>query len=154
MSKFDDLKFVRVQDFRLIPRQLLENIKGGEINIDRLLQFGDGVAKDPLALLYVLVDEANMVKGFLWAEIRVFEEKVYIVALSIDKEYQDMNGAVLKRTLDFIRSLLKDSQLKKTVNFATTRPNAFLKAGFKKTKLINMEIDLWAAKAEAQTSNG
>ena len=139
--KFDDLKFIRIQDFNLIPRYLMEQVRGGDAKIDRILQFGSGIAKDPLTLLYVLADQQNKIKGFVWGEIDVFEELIHVNTLSLDKEYQDSNGTAILKTVEFLRGLTEGSKLKKKITFSTNRPKAFERVGFKRMALVNMEIE-------------
>lgn len=135
--EFKDLNFIRIQDFRLIPRYLMEQVKGSDAEIDRILQYN--FAKDPLTLLYALADDQNKIKGFLWADIDVLEGVVHVNALSVDKDYQDGKPAL--EAVRFLQNLIKDSKLKKKITFATTRPKAFERMGFKRTKLVNMEIE-------------
>jgi len=141
MNRFDELRFIRIQDFNLIPRYMMEQVKGGDTKVNRVLQFGTQIAKDPLTLLYVLADTQNKIKGFLWAEIDVFDEVIHVNTLSLDKEYQDRNGTALLKTVDFLKSLLDGSKLQKKITFSTTRPKAFERLGFKRTALVNMEIE-------------
>lgn len=141
MNRFDELRFIRIQDFNLIPRYLMEQVKGGDTKVNRVLQFGTQIAKDPLTLLYVLADTQNKIKGFLWAEIDVFDEVIHVNTLSLDKEYQDRNGTALLKTVDFLKSLLEGSKLQKKITFSTNRPKAFERLGFKRTALVNMEIE-------------
>jgi len=111
--KFDDLKFIRIQDFNLIPRYLMEQSGSGAAKIDRILQFGSGIAKDPLTLLYVLADPQNKIKGFVWAEINLFEKRLEINTISVDPDYQD--GKEVSKIKYFLAGLLADSKLKKEV---------------------------------------
>ena len=143
----DDLQWIRIYDFRLIPQELHAQITTTDINMDRVFQFGDGIARDPLTLLYVLADSKNIIKGFLWAEINIFTERVHINALSLAKEYQAGPAdcgefSIFKKAVELIQGLLEGSQLKPEISFATAKPKAFEAFGAKQTKLINMILGL------------
>ena len=141
MAKFDELKFIRIYDFNLVPRYLMEQVKGGEVNIDHVIAFGSNLAKDPLTLLYALADGQNRIKGFLWAAVDVFEECIHVNALSVDREYQDKPGVALLKSAEFLKQQMEGSKLKRKITFATNRPRAFERVGFKRTELVNMEIE-------------
>ena len=150
MKKVEDLKFVRTQDFNLIPRYLLNQFKDFEIDADDLYFWGNVAANNPTTLLYVLVDDKHKIKGFLWAVIDVLERVVFVKAYSIDKDYQsgDSIQAAVKVLEEEIETINKrtEAKMRPKIKFLTTRPNAFLKSGeksgLKVTKQAIMEINL------------
>ncbi len=145
---FSDLKFVRINSpgtspeiidmvFRRIPRELFEQVKDVEFNIDLLYKSPSGFLNKANTMFYVLTDNEDKIKGVLWAYINILTEKIQVNILSIDKEYQFSDA--LEKTLEFVRSWQgKDENLK--IQIITTRPHAYEKAGLVKSKQILMEI--------------
>lgn len=152
MPDIDELKFVRTFGFTYpyghIPRELFEQIKEMDAaRIDRIYKLGALIGGNPLTLLYVLVDEVNEIKGVLWAEINPIDAIIFIRLLSVDREYQKLNGGLrksrselLNKVKDFLFSLETGPELKKEIHFLTMRPGAFEKVGVKRSKRIRMEI--------------
>lgn len=140
MADCTDLRIIRIYDFHLIPKHLIEQVGGSEVNIENVMQFGDKVASSPLTLLYAFADPDNKVVGYIWANVDVFDEVVHVNALSIDKEYQDAKGTAIRMALDFLKGVVETTKLKQKLTFSTTRPKAFEKYGFAITPLINMEM--------------
>lgn len=136
-----DLKFVRTFDFALIPRTLFEQIKEMDAAmIDRVYRFGPLIGASPLTLLYVLVDEVNKIKGILWAEVDLIDAIIFIRLLSVNKEYQSLNGQLLNKAKEFLFNLPTGPELKKEIHFLTNRPDAYKKIGAKRSDRIRMEI--------------
>ena len=145
--KFEDLKFVRLtrpEQFSLVPRYLFEQVKGGDFNIDRLLQFGPMLLASPLTYFYILAEKEQLEKGYapakglLWAEVNPFNENVHAHLFSIDKEYQHdgaMSGAIKK-----LKEIREKENLTGKLTSETNRPKAVEKAGWQKSKIIYMEI--------------
>ena len=141
-SELDDLEFVRTFDFRHIPRELFEQIEEMDpAMIDRLYTFGGQFSASPLTLLYVLVDVDYKIKGVLWANIDIIEGMFFIRLLSLNKEYQSLDGQFLSKIKDFLFNLETGPALKKKIQFLTSKPKAYEKAGCQRSKQILMEID-------------
>lgn len=145
IKTFSDLRFVRIAGspeiidmvFRKIPRELFEQIKDVEFNIDLLYQFPSKFISGANTRFYVLVDEDDKIKGILWAFINILTETIQVHILSIGKEYQFSDA--LKVTLEFVKSWMgKNEELK--IQCITTRPHAYQKNGWKKSRQVLMEI--------------
>lgn len=140
MAKFSDLKFVRTYDFRHIPRYLCDQTKElDKETVDRLYRFGGTMFRSPVTLLYVLLDEVHVIKGVLWAEVSIIDAAIYVYLLSVDKEYQS-NGQLIREAADFLLNLETGPEIKKEIRFQTIHPDAYEKAGVKRSKRILMEI--------------
>lgn len=148
MLDFNDLKFVSINNpgtspeiidmvFRRIPKELFEQVKDIEFNIDLLYKVPSRFISNANTKFYVLTDDEDKIKGVLWAYINILTEKIQVNILSIDKEYQF--SSALEKTLEFIRSWQgEDENL--TIQIMTTRPHAYEKVGFKESELIIMEV--------------
>jgi hypothetical protein len=134
----EDLKLIRVFDFRLIPRYLFEQVKpddAGEIE-ELYGDWGLVMARSPLSLLYAMADEDHKVRGVLWAVVDPITKTVTVQILSLDKAYQDRKAVGHAREfLEKIRDRLKLNQIR----FCTTRPKAFERFGCRKSDHILME---------------
>ena len=146
--EFEDLKFVSINNpgtspeildmvFRRIPKELFEQVKGIEFNIELLYQFPSRFINNLNTKFYVLTDDEDKIKGILWAYVNVLTEKIQVQILSIDKEYQF--DTAIEKTLEFIKSWQgNDDNLK--IETITTEPHTYEKAGWKSSKQIIMEI--------------
>ncbi len=106
MLRLKDLKFNRCFDFNDIPRDLFEQLKDRSSDeIDRIYKYGFIFATSPFTLLYTLVDKDNNVQGVLWASINIVEAVLFVVTLSVYKEYQSFDGNTLMKVMDFLRNL-------------------------------------------------
>ncbi|KKL55007.1 hypothetical protein LCGC14_2259740 [marine sediment metagenome] len=143
---FSDLRFVRITGnsdivdmmFRQIPHELFEQIKDIEFNIDLLYQIPAKFISGANNLFYVLVDDEDKIKGVLWCYLNILTEDIQIQILSIDKEYQF--GNALNETEKFIRSLMGENENLK-IQIITTRPHAYQRNGWTKSKQVLMEIN-------------
>ncbi|KKN06087.1 hypothetical protein LCGC14_1080790 [marine sediment metagenome] len=153
--KFKDLKFVRFKSnsiddpdgsmarllFESIPPYLFAQIKDADYKVDKLYEFGPILLMSPLTFLYVLINkETNIIKGVLWCENNPITEKLNTLAFSIDKEYQSHNGDALNWVKVFLKKIQKENNLTGTLDVATSRPKAYEKAGWKRSKRILLEI--------------
>ena len=145
-KKFDDLKFVRINNpgtdsgiidmvFRSIPRELFEQVKDIEINLDLLYQSPAMFISDLNTRFYVLVDSEEKIKGFLWAYMNVLLDAIQIQMFSLDKEYQFIDA--LKETLKFIESWMGEKKVK--IQCLTSKPHPYQKLGGKISKLVLVE---------------
>ncbi len=159
MPDLDDLNFVRLvtpDAFRVIPAELFESIK--EIDpatLERIYKYSVEIMTVPLlssdgavagrlpncsVWIAVLVDIAHAIKGFLWIELDVVEQRTFVQAAAIAKEYQSQNGAFIKKTVDYIKSLPVPEEMTRKIELATTRPRAFEKLGWVQSKRVLMEL--------------
>ena len=145
MSDFDKLKFVRITGtpeitdmvFRRIPRELFEQVKDVEFNIDLLYKAPSRFIGNVNTRFYVLTDEVDVIKGVLWAYINILTEKIQVNIFSVEKEYQF--GNALEKTLEFVRSWQgKDEKLK--IEIITKEPQTYKKLGWKSSEQIILEI--------------
>jgi hypothetical protein len=145
-KKFSDLRFFRLNSpgtdrgiidmtFRQIPKELFEQTKDVEFNVDLLYQAPSKFIGSINTMFYVLIDDKEKIKGVLWGFINLLTEAVDVHLLSIDKEYQF--GDALDETLDFIKTWSDDL----TIKCITSRPKAYEEKGWKRTKRIVLEIN-------------
>jgi hypothetical protein len=144
--KINDLKWVRIFDPIHIPRQYVEQIKDRKFDVDKFYAFQkqvctqeiDGrIVLNPLNLLYVLVDEKNVTKGFCWMFVDELCDSLIINSFSMDKEYWGA-GKVVKLLQDKALEIKEGAQLK-SIFWITRCPKHSEKYGFKKSKHVLME---------------
>ncbi len=145
MPDFDKLKFVRITGtpeiidmvFRRIPKELFEQVKDVEFNIDLLYKAPSRFIGGANTRFYVLIDEADVIKGVLWAYVNILTEKIQVNIFSVEKEHQFSHA--LEKTLEFIRSWQgKDETLK--IEIITTEPSTYEKLGWKSSEQVILEI--------------
>jgi len=157
LPDINDLKFVRLitaEAFRAIPRYLFEMVKEIDSDtIDRIYKYGSGIMTIPVVnkqgqlvgsmpspgvWVAVMHDVVNVIKGFVWMELDVIEQRVFVQACAVDREYQ--SGDVINRVVDYIKSIPMPDEMKKNIQFATTRPKAFEKMGWTRSNKVLMEL--------------
>lgn len=149
MPNFEGLKFVSLNNpgtspemidmlFRRIPRELFEQVKDVEFNIDLLYQAPSRFISNVNTRFYVLTDNEDKIKGILWAYLNILTEKIQINIFSIEKEYQFDNA--LEKTLEFIRSWQSEKENLK-IEIITTEPQTYEKLGWKSSGQIILEIE-------------
>ncbi len=148
---FSDLKFVRITGepdivdmlFRQIPRELFEQVKDIEFDIDLLYQYPSKFIGGINMMFYVLVDDDDKIKGVLWFSVNILMQTVQVQILSIDKEYQRESmvddSDALKETVKYIRKWMNGNSDYKIIGI-TTRPYACQKNGWRLSKHVLLEI--------------
>ena len=154
MPGFDDLTFeplLMPNGLKIVPRYLFEQIKNRKWDVDRLYEYGPLFITNPLNRFWVLTDIDHKVKGVLWITIDPITEFIAVNILSIDKEYQRLNGSlrsrpsdVIRRTVEFLHKVqdelkAKKVNIKRKILWSTTRPRACERAGAKRYRVV-MEI--------------
>ena len=145
---FEDLTFVRINNpstsleiidmvFRRIPRELFEQVKDVEFNIELLYRTPSSFINNVNTRFYVLIDDKDKIKGILWAYINILTEKIQINILSIDKEYQF--GDAIEKTLEFVRDWQGENENLK-IQIITTEPHLYENAGWKSSEQVILEI--------------
>ena len=145
----DELKWIRAFSPDVIPKYLVEQIRRRDFSVDDfykyqnlncLMQGSEGTILNPFNHLYVLANDKNFVKGFLWFVISPLSKEIIINTFSVDKEYWG-GGAAVKKLSDHIKEILKKLQLKK-VFWINTYPKHSERYGFHRSRNILMEYNL------------
>jgi len=156
----DNLKFVRIIDqgaFNCIPRYLFEQIKDLDSDaIGRLYQYASSIltivgldeggqiirVPNPLVHIAVLIDDKHKIKGFFWFQFDPIEQLTFIQEYSVDRSYQSANGDLLNQAKTYVMGLPIPDEYKRVIRWATTKPDAFEKHGFRRAKKVLMEIEI------------
>lgn len=142
----EDLRWVRIFTPDHIPKYLVEQIKHRDFTIEKFYKYHEkscikmtpeGPTLNPLSHLYVLVDDDNITKGFLWFTVDPLNNNLNINSYSIDKEYWGRGKAVSKLA-EFIKDIRRKGKLNK-VFWITNYPKHSLKNGFKQSSSVLME---------------
>jgi len=151
----EQLRFIRVIDpnvFDLIPRKLFEQVESLEpAHVDNLIKYGKHMLNrfeskggemvlvpNILVHVAVMVDSNTKIHGILWAEFDIVEELIYVQLASVEKAYQ---GGSRKLITDYLFGLDVDPRCKGKIRMNTAKPRAYERAGWKRSKMIIMEID-------------
>ena len=146
INDFDKLRWIRILAADLIPKYLVEQIRDREFTVDDfykyqnlncLIETEKGKILNPFNHLYVLANEENIVKGFLWFVIDALTKDIIINTFSMDEAYWE-NGKAVKILTEHVKKLLDDMKLKK-VYWITKYPKHSQRHGFKKSKWTLME---------------
>lgn len=147
-KKIENLRWVRVFTPTHIPKYLVEQLKDREYPVNDfysyqegicLIKSEDGMKLNPMSHLYVLADQDNLVKGFVWFTIDELNKDIVIQNYSMDKEYWGGGRAVNK-----LANFIKDIRIKAGLNkiyWVCRYPKHSERYGFKRSKHVIMEYD-------------
>ena len=139
-EKIDTLKFVKLKIPELIPYDLIEGVKGRTFTPEQFYKYQKAQVSNPYNYLYALIDEHNMIHGYLWAEMNTLDGSLFINTFSINKEYWG-KGKAIPKLITFLKEL--KTRIKATrVFWCTTNEKFFIKNGFKRSKISLMEYNL------------
>jgi len=140
MANIDDLEFVRLFLPRLIPVELIENVKGRTFTPEQFYDYQEDQRNNPQNYLYALVDNQKKIHGYLWAESNSLDGSLFVNTFSVSKKYWG-KGAAIERVTNFLHQLT-DRLNPPKVFWVTTNEKFFLKHGFKRSKNILMEYNV------------
>lgn len=132
-----ELEFVRLKIPRLIPEELIENVKERTFTPDQFYKYQEEQVSNPYNFLYTLIDEEKKIHGYLWAEINILDGSLFVNTFSITKEYWG-KGQAIPMVVDFLRELIKKTKAPRCF-WITTNDKFFAKHGFKRSKNVLME---------------
>ena len=141
-----NLSWLRVFDPVHIPKEYVEQIKDRQFDVDKFYKYqkracleeSDGkVYLNSLNLLYVLVDEKHIVKGFCWMVVDPLSDALVINSFSMDQEYWG-NGKAVRLLEEKAKEIQEGAKLKR-VYWITRCPKHSEKYGFKRSKHTLME---------------
>lgn len=135
----NSLKFVKLKLPRLIPRELIEHVKGKTFTVDQFYEYQEQQVDNPFNLLYALVDSSSVIIGYLWAEMNLLDSSLFVNTFSVSKEYWG-NGIVLELAIKQIKEL-KDKLNAPRVFWVTTNSRYYEKKGFRRSRHVLMEFN-------------
>ena len=138
-EKSDILEFVRLKLPTLIPRDLIESVKGRTFSADEFYRYQLANMDNPNNFLYALKDPDGKIEGFLWAEKNLLDHSLFVNTFSISKEYWG-KGKAIPKAIEFLRTL-KEKEKAPRVYWITTNEKFFQKNGFKRSKNVLMEYN-------------
>jgi len=141
-AALDQLQFIRSmipENVYLIPRQLIESVKGQLYTPDQFYKYQIEQAKiqSPYNLLYLLATPQREVVGYLWAELSQFDHSLFVNTFSISKDYW-FKGQAIPLVVEFLE-LIKEKYTSPRVFWITVNPKFFEKHGFRRSKNVLME---------------
>jgi len=145
-NEIEELRWVRAFSPELIPKYLVEQVRDKSYTVDDFYKYQsinclmngkEGTTLNPFNHLYVMANEENMVKGFLWFVIDPLSKEVLINTFSMDKEYWH-GGKAVKRLTDHVKEIIHKLKLTK-VYWLTNYPKHSERHGFKRSKSVLME---------------
>ncbi len=137
-ESIDKLKFVKLKIPRLIPVSLIENVKGRTFTPEQFYKYQEEQVDNPFNFLYVLVDDDKKIHGYLWAEMNMLDNSLFINTFSVNKAFWG-KGKAIPRVIEFLR-VFKEKIKASRVFWITTNEKFFIKHGFKRSKNSLMEF--------------
>ena len=135
----DHLSFVRLKIPKLIPSELIENVKGRTFTPAQFYKYQESQIDNPYNHLYVLVDDSKKIHGYLWAEVNILDDSLFVNTFSITKQYWG-KGSAIPKVVEFLGVLKKKTNAPR-VFWLTTNEKFFLKHKFKRSKNVLMEYN-------------
>lgn len=136
-ERINCLEFVRLKIPRLIPISLIENVKGRTFSPEQFYKYQEMQIDNPFNHLYVLVDDDKKIHGYLWAEVNVLDDSLFVNTFSITKEYWG-KGTAVPKVIKFL-ARIKEKTKAPRVFWVTTNEKFFIKHGFKRSRNVLME---------------
>lgn len=146
---FEKLQFIRIFDPVHIPRELIDQVRDKKFSTDIFYKYQSivcisettqGKVINPLNLLFVIVNEAKKVIGFLWALVTPLTSELVINTFSMNKEYWG-NGKAVELLVNKCKEIMTEANLQ-TVYWITNYPKHSERHGFKRSKGVLMEYKL------------
>ena len=151
-----ELNFVRLTHAcyaDLVPRSLIDQAKDKNFTTERFFTLLPFLLADETNIIGLFVNKENIVKGFLYTKINIFNGQFAAVILSMDKEYQGSGGKISEYATEVIRSIPKMPEVKNMlkklklellpmIQASTTHPEVYERRGWKRTRSVTMELPL------------
>jgi len=147
-EKIDNLKWIRVFTPDHLPKYLVEQVRDRDYSIEDFYKFhtlncitqkDNTFTVNPFNHLYVLANQDNIVKGFLWFTIDPLAKNIFIQTFSIDKEYW-FKGYAMRKVSEHVKEIRKKAKLNK-IYWITKFEKHSKYYGFKPSSSILMEYD-------------
>ncbi len=135
----DELSFVKLKIPRAIPKELIEQVKGRAFTVERFYNYQEAQIDNPYNHLYALIDKDLKMHGYLWAEINMLDDSLFINTFSISKQYWN-KGTAMPIVTDFLKNLVAKLKVPR-VMLCTTNANFFKLHGFRKSKIALLEYN-------------
>lgn len=146
MSKsVNDLKFVRLtqpMEVMAIPKALIKQVKYRDMDmgIEQFYQVShDALMFRPSStFMYVMLSsKPAAIKGLLWLDYDQHCERLVGRITVVDKAYQ---GSGTKCILKFMGNLQRTLKVTKPIQFGTSHPKAWIRAGCEQSKISIVEF--------------
>lgn len=152
---FSTLTFCKLRIPRLIPKHLIQDVKGRTFTEEQFYDYQEKNIDNPFNHLFALIDSMKKIHGFLWVEINLLDKSLFVNTFSVDKAYWG-KGKAIEKVIKFLEEL-KKLRGAPAVFWMTTNPKFFEKKGFKRSKNVLMEYnsekgDTWDNHAAAVTT--
>jgi hypothetical protein len=136
------LQIVPIPDPRLIPRHLLEQLKPLPFDVDDWYETMTRYRNsgDTSNIFLGIVDSKYKIRGAAWLSLEMLTKSLFVNFLSLDKEFQN-KGEIFKQIGPYLATVLEQLELEKAY-WLTTRPKAYIKYGFQRSKNVLLEITL------------
>lgn len=140
MDVMPNLDFVRLKIPTLIPKDLIENVKGRTFTPEQFYNYQEAQVDNPYNYLYALIDEDKKIQGYLWAEVNILDGSLFVNTFSVTKDYWG-KGQAVPMVINFLKELQKKIKAPRCF-WITTNEKFFAKHGFKRSKNVLMEYNL------------
>lgn len=135
----DDLNFVKFLLPSLIPRHLIEQVKGRAFSVDDFYKYAQECvdSENPYSLIYALINPDKEIVGYLWMDLNPLDNSMFVNTFSIDKIYWK-KGEAMKKAVEFVKLIANRMKVKTTI-WMTTNAKFYERLGFKRCKDVAME---------------
>lgn len=133
------LEFVKLKIPRIIPQELIDNVKGRTFTPEQFYNHQESQVDNPYNYLYALIDEDKKIQGYLWAEVNVLDGSFFVNTFSITKEYWG-KGKAIPMVIEFLKEIKNKNKIPR-IYWCTTNDKFFAKNGFKRSKITLMEYN-------------
>jgi hypothetical protein len=139
-EKISELEFVKLKIPKLIPIHLIESVKGRTFTAEQFIKYQEAQVDNPHNYLYVLIDNDKKIQGYLWAELNILDNSLFVNTFSITKEFWG-KGKAIPMVIEFLK-ILKQKTKAPRVYWISCNEKFFMKHNFKRSKNVLMEYNL------------
>ena len=125
------MKLIKVHDARLIPKELIEQVSF--VESDEFYNTMKEAWKYPNDFIYAMIDETHAIKGYLWYQVNLMNNSIFINTISICEEWK--NTGKVKEIAELIKKDMLQMGLKKAF-FLTDKPAFYEKMGLVRSKEV------------------
>lgn len=128
----DNLTFVKLRFPRCIPRELIESVKGITFTPEKFYDYLEEALPSDSEFLYVLVDDDKRIHGYIWFQVNILDNSIFLNTYSVSKEYWG-KGEAIKKAVEFMKKI-KDELKASEIYWCTSNSKYFAKHGFRPAK--------------------
>jgi hypothetical protein len=126
------ITFERITNANVIPAPYVRQVRENDFDVKRFYTFMNLALQSPTQFLYAVLSEEHFTVGYLWLEVNLLDEELFVNTYSVDKGFCAVYD-VMAPCVSHIKKIANELQLKRVV-WQTRCPRTFEALGFTRGK--------------------